>query len=177
MYVAVPEATPQIDYAVTVSARLADGTVSSSATVDVKVVAAEEARAAKTPTESMDLKLPDVDLNREDIKANIAEKITGLTGGISEDVSEDAGKAGDKLAGLKDNLATFKSMTMDFLFTKTYWFFNWLWIVIIVIVFAIIGVAVKALPDEDEEPKKNNKKGKNDKGGFWKKIEDFLDED
>ena len=175
MYVAVPEATPQTDYAVTVSARLADGTVSSSATVDVNVMAAEE---AKTATDMPELKLPDVGLDREEIKANIAEKITGLTGGVSDELSEDAGAAGEKISGklegIKSKLIVAKDKTMDFLFTKTYWFFNWLWIAIIVIIFIIVGVAVKALPDEEEPKKKNNKK---EKGGFWKKIEDFLEEE
>ena len=178
MYVAVPEATPQTDYAVTVSARLEDGTVSSSATVDVTVMAAEEARtASELPT----LKLPEVGLDRDEIKANIAEKFTGLTSGVSEELSEDAGEAGEKisgkLSGLTGKLASVKDKTMGFLFTKTYWFFNWLWIAIIIIVFVIIGVAAKALPDEDEEDSKKKKNNKKEKGGFWKKIEDFLEEE
>jgi len=169
MYVAVPEATPQTKYTVTTSARLEDGTVSSSATVDVIVVPAEEAKKLTAP-ELPELKLPDIGLDREEVKANIGEKISGLTGGVSGEMGEGAGEASAKLASFKDNAA-------EFLFTKTYWFSNWLWILIIIIVFVVVGAAIRALPDEDEtSKKKNNKKGKKE-GGFWKKIEDFLEEE
>jgi len=165
LYVAVPEATPQTKYPITVSARLEDGTVSSSTTVDLIVVPSEEGVKPTAP-ELPKLKLPEVD--REEVRESLSEKISGLTSGISKEVGEGASKASEQLAAFKENAAIF-------LFTKTYWFPNWLWIAIIIVVFAIIGVAIKALPEEEgSKKKKNNKKGK---GGFWKKIEDFLEEE
>lgn len=168
LYVAVPESTQQTKYTITTSARLADGTTSSSTTVDVYVVPPEE---AKTPVETPELHLPEVNLNREEIKTNIGEKMSGLSTIVPKESGESRNAIKDKLWELKDK-------TVNFLFAKTYWFYNWLWIVIIVIVFVIIGVVLKALPDEKEnngKKKKNNNKKK--KGGFWKKIEDFLEEE
>lgn len=55
LYIAVPEATLQAKYPITVSARLKDGTVSSSASVDVIVIAPEqkeEPAAENTTNES-----------------------------------------------------------------------------------------------------------------------------
>ncbi|MBD3262912.1 hypothetical protein GF374_00855 [Candidatus Woesearchaeota archaeon] len=180
LYTAVPEATPQTKYAVTVSARLEDGTVSSSTTVNVNVVSAEEAKKESIAEKTKELNLPEINVDREEVKANIGEKVSGLASGVSKDVSEEKTKASERLSGLKSKLSAFKNKTIIFLFTKTFWFYNWLWIAIIILVFAIIGAGISALPDEEEinkNQKKKNNKDKKEGGGFWKKIEDFLEEE
>jgi len=173
LYVAVPEETPQSKYTITVSARLADGTVSSSSTINVFVTSAKTITAeTQTPptTNLPEIQMPNISLNREEIKANVGEKISGLTAGTPK-FTESRNKVKEKLATLKDEV-------MDFLYMKTYWFYNWMWIAIIVVVFVAIGAAIKMLPEEEEnENKKKKNNGKKKEGGFWKKIENFLDEE
>ncbi len=170
LYVAVPEATPQAKYPITVSARLEDGTVSSSASVDVIVIAPEQKEEVTEET------------TNESSREQITEKLSGLKNPFSGLGAYFAG-LGEKFSGTRDwisgaaagagaSISAGLEGAKEFLFEQTYGVANWLWALTILIVLFIIAGVIVLKPKQ----KKGNKNNKNKKG-LAQKFKDFLEED
>ncbi len=156
IYIAVPETTKAQEYTLTVSARLKDGTISSSDEVRVKVVEVKEKEII--PLEGI---AENVTPEAKSIKAKIEAAGAGVSGFFAS--------IGAKVSGI---IATVQSAAAGIPYVGDYWRYIVAAIVVIIVIIAIwrSGAIKRIRRIRIQKPKK---KGKN----FLNKVGKLLEEE
>jgi len=151
LYISMPEQTPTNIYTLTISARLEDGTLSDSDTVEVRLI-----------TQDVDVGLGDLfDRDEEEVEEEetdgVVSKIKSVVGGVI-----DAGVGGTRsVTGL--------------LVAKTAGFSNWLIILGLIVLIGVVIFVWKMV--SDLEPSMKEPKEPKSKKGLWERFVDFLEEE